>query len=81
VSIEPRAITVKDCANALGVSDDLVRGLIERGELQAVRIGARVIVPVVALDDWLTRQLNPSITEDVWKAETELSVKGRNRGR
>jgi excisionase family DNA binding protein len=50
------AYTVKEAAAALGVSTDLVYSAIQRGELRAVKLGNRVLIPADALDELLGRQ-------------------------
>ena len=42
---EPELLTLGDAARILSVSRDTVRRLIDRGELQVVRIGASVRIP------------------------------------
>jgi excisionase family DNA binding protein len=43
-------VSVAEAAHLLGVSDDLVYELVERGELPCVRFGRRRLIPRRALD-------------------------------
>lgn len=43
-----------------GLSERTVRRLIERGELHAVRIGRRVVIPAEELDRFAQRLLDPA---------------------
>lgn len=49
------AYTVQETAAALGVSTDLVRDLIDRGELNAVRAGRRRLIRAESLELWMER--------------------------
>lgn len=49
--------TIDETSRRLGgVSPRTVRRMIDRGELPAVRIGRRVMIPVEDVRDWLARQ-------------------------
>ena len=48
---QPLLYSIARSARTLGVSEDTVRRMIARGELPAVRIGSRVLVPARALTD------------------------------
>jgi excisionase family DNA binding protein len=50
------AYSVREAAEALGVSADLVRDLIRRGELRGVRVGRRVLIPSEELASWCGRR-------------------------
>lgn len=47
------AWTVAEVATSTGLHPDTVRKLIHEGRLRAIRAGARFIVPVAALDEYL----------------------------
>lgn len=47
---DPKFVSIPDCAEALGVSERLVYELVARGELPAVALGRRKVVPIRALD-------------------------------
>jgi excisionase family DNA binding protein len=51
-SIEPNRVvlTLDEAASCLGVHRQSVRAAIERGELRAVRMGRRWLVPVAAIE-------------------------------
>lgn len=51
----PQFIPVAAVAAQLGVSDDLVRGLIERGELVAHKFGRALRVSVPSVEEYLCR--------------------------
>lgn len=51
------AYSVAEVAEMIGASPDLVRGLIDRGELVARRIGRRVVIPASEV----TRLLGPEV--------------------
>ena len=46
--MEKCALSVKETAQALGISESLTRSLIRRQELPSLPVGRRVLVPVVA---------------------------------
>ncbi len=48
-----KAYTIEEAAEVLGVGRNAVMRLIEEGRLRVVRCGKRVIIPVVAVDDFL----------------------------
>jgi|LSQX01.2.fsa_nt_gb excisionase family DNA binding protein len=52
----PLALTVKDVAHELQVSEWQVYELIRQGQLPHVQIGRRKIVPRKALEQWLERR-------------------------
>lgn len=45
-----RVLTVAEAAEVLRLSEWSVREAIKRGDLRAVRIGGRILVPVAVLD-------------------------------
>ena len=51
-----RLFTLRQAAAAMGVRWDVVRDLIETGQLRAVKIGARYRIPAAALAELGTRQ-------------------------
>lgn len=48
-----RVLTPKEVADQLGMHVISVRRAIHRGQLPAVRVGAKILVPVAALDEFL----------------------------
>jgi excisionase family DNA binding protein len=48
-------VTVAEAAELLGISRGLAYELIQRGELPAMRLGRRIIVPVRAIEALLDR--------------------------
>ncbi len=47
------ALTVEEAGQLLGISRTLAYGLVARGELPAVRLGRRIVVPRKALEELL----------------------------
>jgi excisionase family DNA binding protein len=52
-SVTPLALTVEEAGQLLGISRTLAYGLVARGELPAVRLGRRIVVPRKALEELL----------------------------
>ncbi|NLN84455.1 MAG: helix-turn-helix domain-containing protein [Firmicutes bacterium] len=50
------ALSIPQAADALGLSETFTRQLVYSGELPAVKVGRRWIVPVNALDRWLAER-------------------------
>ncbi len=52
--LSPRlTITVEEAAVALGISRTLAYESVRRGELPVIRIGRRILIPALALDELL----------------------------
>jgi excisionase family DNA binding protein len=52
-TVEPITFTIEETAVLLGVGKTLAYELANRGELPAVRLGRRLVVPRRALEEWL----------------------------
>lgn len=52
---ERLTLTVAEAAGLLGISSDLAYELIARGEIPALRLGRRIVVPRLALEAILER--------------------------
>ena len=52
----PIALTIKDAAAAVGVSADVIRAAIKRGDLIANYPTSRPVIRVAELDEWLKRR-------------------------
>ncbi len=50
---EPAVYTIAEAAARLGIHRQTLRAAIERGDVRAVRIGRRWLVPVAAIDELL----------------------------
>lgn len=50
---EPLTITVERAGQLLGISRGLAYDLVRRGEIPAVRLGRRLVVPADAIDEIL----------------------------
>lgn len=58
INTTPRAAySVKEAAQALGMSHQTIYNLIHADDFPAVKIGGRTLVPVAALDDWLESKM------------------------
>ncbi|HEU5430482.1 MAG TPA: helix-turn-helix domain-containing protein [Thermomicrobiales bacterium] len=54
---EPKlAYSIKEAAQALGIHTDLAYRMAQSGELPAVKLGARWLVPIAALEQWLVER-------------------------
>ena len=49
-------LTVTEAARRLGIGRNSAYQAASRGEIPAVRVGRRVLVPVIALEQWLSRR-------------------------
>jgi len=56
-----RAHTVNEVAEILGPGIRTAWALIERGELRAVKVGGRTLIPVTELDRLLDPERNPRV--------------------
>ena len=52
-SDDPLVFTIVEAAARLGIHRQTLRAAIERGDVRAVRIGRRWLVPVAAIDELL----------------------------
>ena len=52
-SDEPIVLTITEAAARLGIHRQTLRAAIERGDLRAVRVGRRWLIPVAAIDELL----------------------------
>ena len=55
-----RAMTVSEAAAVLGISRGLAYQLVASGELPAIRLGRRIVVPQRAIDALLGEPAEPS---------------------
>jgi excisionase family DNA binding protein len=69
---EPLAYGVSRTAKLLGCSDNTVRRMISSGQLRAVRLCGRVVVPVVAIEELLGVQRPSPSAHDLVKAFAAL---------
>lgn len=54
--IERRAYSVQEFAAAYGLGKSLAYDLVQRGEIAAVRVGRRIIIPREAAEEWLRKK-------------------------
>lgn len=54
------AYSVAEAASALGVSRDLVRSMVRRGDLRSRRLGRRVLIPAAELHRWVQQPATQS---------------------
>jgi len=59
--IQRLTLSVDETAQAVGLSPRFVRTLIQRGQLRAIRVGTRVLVPVGELERF-TRISEPEVS-------------------
>jgi excisionase family DNA binding protein len=59
--IRPKVYTVAEFAQAFAISPRLVRDLIHKGELSALRIGRSYRIPRKVADAYLARALPPAV--------------------
>ncbi|MGH9110021.1 MAG: helix-turn-helix domain-containing protein [Acidimicrobiales bacterium] len=52
-SDEPIVLTIAEAAARLGIHRQTLRAAIERGDLHAVRVGRRWLIPVAAIEELL----------------------------
>jgi excisionase family DNA binding protein len=52
---EPLALTIGDFCRAVGLGRSTVYGLIDRGELESIKVGYRRLIPYQAAKDLLER--------------------------
>ncbi len=48
--VQRLALSVDECAQAVGLSSRYVRTLIQRGQLRVLRVGRRVLVPIAEVE-------------------------------
>lgn len=54
-TVVPLSYRVEEAAKALGIGRTFVFHLIKQGQLKAVKIGRRTLIPVREVEDFLTR--------------------------
>jgi excisionase family DNA binding protein len=57
VNGEPLLLGVREAARRLGIGRDRCYELVRRGELRAVAVGRRRLIPRSELEVWIARQL------------------------
>ncbi|HEU0113094.1 MAG TPA: helix-turn-helix domain-containing protein [Thermomicrobiales bacterium] len=67
------AYSIKEAAKALGIHTDLAYRMAQCGELPAVKLGARWLVPVAALERWLAERIAAAQSPDTVFARAERS--------
>ena len=60
-----RAISVDEAAIQLGIGRSLAYELVREGRLRSVRAGNRILVPIVALEEFLARKESDSQEIDI----------------
>jgi excisionase family DNA binding protein len=53
---ERRLVSLREAASMLSVSRSFVHVLVTRGDLEAVRVGRRLLVVVESIDDYVERK-------------------------
>lgn len=59
-AVAPRACSLDDAANALGVSRKHIQRLVNSGELDSLKSGARTLVVVASIDSYVERNRRAS---------------------
>ena len=57
-------LTIEEAAQRLGIGRRLAYDAARRGELPVIRIGRRILVPVMALDAMLAVEVEPGALDD-----------------
>jgi excisionase family DNA binding protein len=66
-----RWYSIKEAADALGVSHDTVSRLVERGELPAIRVSERIVrIPTPAFEAYVSGR-RPARRRVVWRAASD----------
>ncbi len=55
--LSPRAVDLGTAAESLSISAAKLRAEVENGQIRAIRIGKRLLIPVVALDEYIEYRL------------------------
>lgn len=58
--VECLTYSIPEVAQVLGVGINLAERLIRNGEIKALKVGRRVIVPKVAVEEWLEKKMQNS---------------------
>lgn len=59
-----RTHSLNEVAEILGIGTRTAWAIVERGELRAVKVGGRTLVPVTELDRILDPERNPMVARD-----------------
>jgi excisionase family DNA binding protein len=76
---EPLVYTVARTAELLGCSDNTVRRMISNGQLRAVRLCGKTVVPVVAIEELLGVHRQTPSADDLVKAFAALVGVGQDQ--
>ncbi len=69
--VEPLVFSVEQAAAALGIGRSLAFDLVRRGELPAVRLGRRRVIPRHLLVNWLESKTRASMSESLVESMVE----------
>ena len=56
--LEPLAVSAPEAARLLGVSKPTVYQMMNREDFPAFKVGARTLISVVGLREWIRKQVN-----------------------
>ena len=56
--LEPLAVSAPEAARLLGVSKPTVYQMMNREDFQAFKVGARTLISVEGLREWIRKQVN-----------------------
>ncbi len=54
--MEKNTISVKELAERMGISLPMAYDLTRREDFPSLRVGARILIPIDAFKDWLSRE-------------------------
>lgn len=57
----PLAISPAKAGQKLGLSTGVIRNMVITGELPAIRVGRRWLIPVQGLEQWLREQMEQQV--------------------
>ncbi len=61
--VKPLMVSVESSAAALGLGRTAIFGLLARGDLESVKVGARRLIPVAALEAYVERLRAEQVAE------------------
>lgn len=59
----PLTVTPDRAADMLGLAASVVRQMLYRGEIPALKVGRRWLIPVKALESWVEEQTKQAVNE------------------
>jgi excisionase family DNA binding protein len=75
--IEPLLISVREAATRLGIGRDTAYALVAEGRLRSLRLGRRVLIPVVELSAFVHREAKGGEGPESYAAATGVEAAAR----